>query len=243
MTKYRVDIVDDLMNRVRQHYDNLDQTHDIQAQDGSTRAQPPVSPKAPAHRAIDVSEAYTYNLVAAQYATVEAFGRRRRQRPVVRSSDSAALQQRLPPQTTVGHAGLAPPTRAGARGLPGWARQEMAYEDAISLIEDRGLKAARNQIHSGAVAAMTSQTRYNIAQQPQKPVTDTDSNDADDRYNAPGPQTGPGAIDVTNPNFQYIAGESAFEQYAAGAKVVGGRGVDFFDPDVTATYFGRPARV
>ena len=51
--------------------------------------------------------------------------------------------------------------------------------------------------------------------------------------------TDPDPVDVTNPHFEYVPGESAFELLAEGSRVASGDGADYVDPHGTKTFFGR----
>lgn len=267
MSKYRVDTVEDLMNRVREHWDRLEEA----PQDGfeRTRAHQRSQPgqlTGPAHRTVDIARAYDHNLLASQYAQAEAFGRKPQRRVVVRSSDSAALQRRLPPQSAAGQAALPPPSQAGLDGLPRWARHEVRYEDAISMIEDRARAAATQLVQTMRLNALTQtmqQRGLSLADAAEhiRPSSGTAGGDLDagglqrggdeDRYapktphrTAPHPEDQviiPPSFEATNPNFQW-PDESFFESLAAGAYVVSGQGADFVDPEATRTIvmFGRP---
>lgn len=57
------------------------------------------------------------------------------------------------------------------------------------------------------------------------------------------PKGSPDALspEKTNPGFRYIPGQSYYEKLTEGLRVDSGQGKDFFDPEGTQTYFGRPA--
>ena len=241
MTKYRTDQINDLMDQVRRHHEQLDSG----AADGfepvrrDPARQSPYAPQGP-HRPVDLDRAYNYNLGAAAYANVEAFGRRRKPPALIRSSSTGAGSKgRLPPQTQVGHAGLPPPADAATRALPRWARQEVAYEEAVRLIEERARRAALGRGDGYGAHAANRAVTGNAAS---RADTDARANAAgrsaphpEDRFDAP-PQA-----ELTDANFRYRPGESYFESLAAGARVVAGEGAPFVDPEGTQTFFGRPS--
>ncbi len=258
MSNHRVDKageIEDLMNRVREHWDEVEAKQAPPTTDGFEKQ--PAKLHGPAHRALNLTDAYDFNQVASQFATVEAFGRRRQKRQVLKSETAAGMQARLPPQTMFGQASLARPTKAGSKGVPQWVRQEMAYEDAIVLIEERARRAA--QVGAGSLRAgetpptaakpnistmaqVQAQTGLMQAAQPQastKPVGHVDTSDnRPDRFEASG-----APVEVTDPNFVYKPGDSFFESLAAGAQIVSGDGAEYLDPEATMTQvaFGRPA--
>lgn len=243
MTKHRVDKaaeLDDLLNRVREHWDDIDQKRTPPVNDGFDKR--PAKLHGPAHRQISLAEAYDYNLVAAQFATVEAFGRKRKERPVVKSETTAGLTHRLPPQTILGTAALAPPSRAGLKGVPQWVRQEIAYEEAIAVIEDRARTAARNgAMRMSAASNSPGLVKKARAASEEGPGHVGTSDNQPDRF-IPAEIT---VVEITDPAFSYRPGESFFESLAAGAQIVSGQGADFIDPETTATLvaFGRPSPV
>ncbi len=125
MSNHRIDKaneIEDLMNRVREHWDEVEAKQAPPTSDGFDKQ--PAKLQGPAHRALNLADAYDFNMVASQFATVEAFGRRRRQRPVVKSEGAAGMQARLPPQTVFGRPACRRRARRGKRESPsGCARR------------------------------------------------------------------------------------------------------------------------
>lgn len=276
MSKHRVDQVNDLMDRVRAHWDEIDQaasdgferTHPIQRTQRAARQASNLH--GPVHRQqVNVEEAFTHNLVAAQFTQPEAFGRKPRHRPVVRSSSAAATRHRMPPPTALGQAGLPPPTAAGQSRLPGWARQEVSYEQAIDLIEQRGRAAATHLVQSlrlGNLTKLAKERGISLAEaaasaqraaaspadariEPQSPTSPPPSSDDGLAPASPGPQRHPedsveipASMEATSVDFVW-PDQSFFMSLANGAEVVSGQGAEFIDPEATQTivYFGRPA--
>src|SRR5690606_11609589 len=99
MSKHRVDQVNDLMDRVRAHWDEIDESSDgferAPAARNAAKRNAHAALHGPAHRTVDVEEAFTRNLIASQFTQPEAFGRKPTHRSVVKSSGSGPTGQRL----------------------------------------------------------------------------------------------------------------------------------------------------
>jgi len=221
MSKHRVDEIDDLMGRVREHYDRLDGGDETTDRFAADLGRPRGGLGQSAHRPsglggfgvrppVDVNRAYRENLKGAASAEARAFGRRGPVRHRVFERESPS---RLASRANHGE------VRSQPNRVPSWIRSRVNYEDAVVLIETRAYPAF--------VAARGSLKG--------KSLPPSDSPPAEPQFREPA------EAERTSVDFAYVPGQSAFERLAEGAEVSSGRGADFFDPDATQVMlFGRP---
>lgn len=191
--------------------------------------------------------AYEYNDRAGQAS--HCFGRpqdvRQEFQRVAESADARKPRSDLPPETPFGQAGLPPPTEKGQRGLPRWCRSDpdLTREQAYDAVFEYGYQCFVQLTRRGMIGGPASDKVRPEMAESAAPVSSAAVQspnailvrERSDVFVAP-PQP-----ELTNVNFAYEPGRSAFEQYAAGAMSAAGRGADFVDPEGTKTFFGRPA--
>jgi hypothetical protein len=244
-TKYRADMIDDLMNRVRQHHEAWDAA-DAGATDSVEIKRRPRAPHEPVPppRVLDketlAERAYDANMRAANWAPSEGqmFGRKGTPKYKVIQSGESRMEPRLPPETPFGHAALPPPKSGRGEHVPGWLRYQMTLQRALDEI-DRARSAHMKPTTRGAVAAMGPAPARPGSTAPAVAPTRR----GDDVFDKP-PEPIP--AEPTNPNFRYDTQQMHFWALApSDDSVAGGSSVwAAGDADLTRTYvvgmFGRP---
>ena len=231
--QHRIDEIDDLLNRMREAYNEpVKGTGQVgQPQDVVDTEPARVTPDGPAHRhLVDPSRQYTDNMAIAGLANPEAFGRNRDGAKVVVKSSESAPDFRSPPQTTPPSVGLRAPqpggrpraTLAEETVVPPWDRHGVTGKtvaEAVTFIEGQAREAATNPTTTGAVNELTNKTTSDELPPEQM------------YFDATAAKSLP--TDATNPGFEYQEGESAYDdwvkEHTPGLEVHAGEGKSIAD--------------